>query len=93
VLKPGGRFYCLEFSHVRFAPLRRAYDAFSFAVLPRIGALVAHDADSYRYLAESIRRFPDQAHLVDLMAEAGLARGRYRNLSGGIAAIHSAWRL
>jgi demethylmenaquinone methyltransferase/2-methoxy-6-polyprenyl-1,4-benzoquinol methylase len=93
VLKPGGRFHCLEFSHVRLAPLRRAYDAYSFSVLPRIGALVAHDAASYRYLAESIRRFPDQERLLALMAEAGLARGRYRNLSGGIAAIHSAWRL
>ncbi|MGF1624307.1 MAG: class I SAM-dependent methyltransferase [Alphaproteobacteria bacterium] len=93
VLRPGGRFYCLEFSQVRLAPLRRAYDAYSFAVLPRIGALVARDAGSYRYLAESIRRFPDQEHLLDLMAQAGLGRGRFRNLSGGIAAIHSAWRL
>jgi demethylmenaquinone methyltransferase/2-methoxy-6-polyprenyl-1,4-benzoquinol methylase len=93
VLKPGGRFFCLEFSRVRLEPLRRAYDAYSFSVLPRIGALVARDAAAYRYLAESIRRFPDQEALLALMAEAGLARGRYRNLSGGIAAIHSAWRL
>lgn len=93
VLRPGGRFFCLEFSHVQLAPLRRAYDAYSFSVLPRIGAIVAKDADSYRYLAESIRRFPKQRDLVAMMAEAGLHRGRYRNLSGGIAAIHSAWRL
>lgn len=93
VLRPGGRFHCLEFSHVRFAPLRRAYDTYSFGVLPRLGALVAQDAESYRYLAESIRRFPDQESLLTLMQDAGLHRGRYRNLSGGIAAIHSAWRL
>ncbi|MEZ5668125.1 MAG: class I SAM-dependent methyltransferase [Alphaproteobacteria bacterium] len=93
VLRPGGRFFCLEFSHVRLAPLRRAYDAYSFGVLPRLGALVARDTESYRYLAESIRRFPDQETLLGLMAEAGLGRGRCRNLSGGIAAIHSAWRL
>ena len=93
VLKPGGRFYCLEFSHVRLGPLRRAYDAYSFGILPHIGTLVARDGESYRYLAESIRRFPDQDRLLGLMESAGLKRCRYRNLSGGIAAIHSAWRL
>ena len=93
VLKPGGRFYCLEFSRVRSAVLRRVYDAYSFGALPRLGALVARDAESYRYLAESIRRFPDQESLLGLIAAAGLSRGHYRNLSAGVAAIHSAWRL
>lgn len=93
VLRPGGRFHCLEFSQVRLPPLKAAYDAYSFGVLPRLGALVAGDGDSYRYLVESIRRFPDQRALCGLMAEAGLGRARYRNLSGGIAAIHGAWRL
>ena len=74
-------------------PLKAAYDAYSFNLLPRLGALVAGDGASYRYLVESIRRFPDQRALCDLMAEAGLARARYRNLSGGIAAIHGGWRL
>jgi demethylmenaquinone methyltransferase/2-methoxy-6-polyprenyl-1,4-benzoquinol methylase len=93
VLRPGGRFFCLEFSRVSLPPLKAAYDAYSFGVLPRLGALVAGDAASYRYLAESIRRFPDQRALCGLMARAGLGRARYRNLSGGIAAIHGAWRL
>ncbi len=93
VLKPGGRFFCLEFSHVPFAPLRRAYDRYSFTVIPRLGAVVARDRDSYQYLVESIRRFPAQAELAERMTAAGLFRPRWRNLSGGIAAIHSAWRV
>lgn len=93
VLKPGGRFLCLEFSRVRVAVLAPVYDAWSFGVLPRLGALVAGDADSYRYLAESIRTFPDQDTLADMMRAAGLARVEVRNLTGGIAAIHSGWRL
>ena len=93
VLRPGGRFLCLEFSRVQVAALQPVYDAWSFGVLPRLGALVAQDADSYQYLAESIRTFPDQATLAGMMERAGLARVRVRNLSGGIAAIHSGWRL
>ena len=93
VLKPGGRFLCLEFSRLRIAALAPVYDAWSFKVLPRIGHMVANDADSYQYLAESIRTFPDQDTLADMMAEAGLEAVRVRNLSGGIAAIHSGWRL
>jgi demethylmenaquinone methyltransferase/2-methoxy-6-polyprenyl-1,4-benzoquinol methylase len=93
VLKPGGRFFCLEFSQVTVAALRPVYDAWSFSVLPRLGARVAGDADSYRYLAESIRMFPDQATLAGMLEEAGLSRVRVQNLSGGIAAIHSGWRL
>ena len=93
VLKPGGRFLCLEFSRVQVAPLAPVYDAWSFRALPRIGAAVAKDADSYRYLAESIRMFPPQEALASLMTDSGFARVSYRNLSGGIAAIHTGWRL
>ena len=93
VLKPGGRFACLEFSRVQVAALRPVYDAWSFKVLPRLGQAIAGDADSYQYLAESIRMFPDQEALAGMMRAAGLARVTVRNLSGGIAAIHSGWRL
>ena len=93
VLKPGGRFLCLEFSRVTVYALTRFYDAWSFRVLPRLGRMVAGDEDSYRYLAESIRTFPDQETLAGMMREAGLARVKVRNLSAGIAAIHSGWRL
>jgi demethylmenaquinone methyltransferase/2-methoxy-6-polyprenyl-1,4-benzoquinol methylase len=93
VLRPGGRFHCLEFSAVRVAALAPFYDAWSFKVLPRLGRLVANDADSYQYLAESIRMFPDQETLQAMMEAAGLERVTVRNLSGGIAAIHSGWRL
>ena len=93
VLKPGGRFCCLEFSRVQVAVLQPLYDAWSFRVLPRLGRVVAKDADSYQYLAESIRTFPDQAQLAAMMRDAGFARVSVRNLSGGIAAIHAGWRL
>ncbi|MGG5810864.1 class I SAM-dependent methyltransferase [Falsiroseomonas sp. CW058] len=93
VLRPGGRFHCLEFSKVELAPLAPVYDAWSFRVLPEIGARVAKDRESYEYLAESIRRFPDQEMLAGMMRGAGLERVAYRNLSGGIVAIHTGWRL
>ena len=93
VLKPGGRFFCLEFSRVQVAALQPLYDAWSFRVLPRLGRWVARDEESYRYLAESIRTFPDQETLAGMMRDAGFARVAVRNLSGGIAAIHSGWRL
>ncbi|MGK7869604.1 class I SAM-dependent methyltransferase [Falsiroseomonas sp. E2-1-a20] len=93
VLRPGGRFHCLEFSKVGIEPLARIYDTWSFKVLPEIGARVAKDRESYEYLAESIRRFPDQETLEDMMRDAGLERVAHRNLSGGIVAIHSGWRL
>ncbi len=93
VLRPGGRFLCLEFSRVRVAALAPLYEAWSFRVLPRLGQAIAGDAASYRYLAESIRTFPDQETLSAMMREAGLARVSVRNLSGGIAAIHAGWRL
>jgi demethylmenaquinone methyltransferase/2-methoxy-6-polyprenyl-1,4-benzoquinol methylase len=93
VLRPGGRFFCLEFSRLEVAALRPLYDAWSFQVLPRLGRVVAGDADSYRYLAESIRMFPEQARLAEMMQQAGFSRVEVSNLSGGIAAIHSGWRL
>ncbi|MFW5681352.1 MAG: bifunctional demethylmenaquinone methyltransferase/2-methoxy-6-polyprenyl-1,4-benzoquinol methylase UbiE [Pseudomonadota bacterium] len=93
ILKPGGRFLCLEFSKVTLPVLEQAYDAYSFGVLPRLGSLVAGDAASYRYLAESIRRFPSQDEFKGLMEAAGFEQVRYRNLSSGIACIHSGWRL
>ena len=93
VLRPGGRFACLEFSRVQVAALAPVYDAWSFQVLPRMGKLVAGDAESYQYLAESIRMFPDQAALAQMMEEAGLRQVKYRNLTGGIAAIHTGRRL
>jgi demethylmenaquinone methyltransferase/2-methoxy-6-polyprenyl-1,4-benzoquinol methylase len=93
VLKPGGRFLCLEFSHVAAPWLAALYDRYSFKVLPALGEAVAHDRDAYVYLVESIRRFPDQDRLAELVAAAGLDRVAYRNLSGGVAAIHSAWRI
>lgn len=93
VLKPGGRFMCLEFSRVTVAALTPIYDTWSFKVLPRLGRYVANDEDSYQYLAESIRTFPDQETLAGMMRNAGMSRVSYRNLSGGIAAIHTGWRL
>ena len=93
VLVPGGRFLCLEFSKVLLPVLDRLYDSYSFTILPNLGRLVAGDAASYRYLAESIRRFPDQAAFAALIEAAGFEQVRYRNLSAGIAAIHSGWRL
>jgi demethylmenaquinone methyltransferase/2-methoxy-6-polyprenyl-1,4-benzoquinol methylase len=93
VLKPGGRFFCLEFSKLQIAALEPVYERWSFDVLPRVGQAVAGDRDSYQYLAESIRTFPDQETLAGMMRGAGLSRVAYENLSGGIVAIHSGWRL
>jgi len=92
VLRTGGRALILEFSEVRQEPLKLVYDAWSFGVLPLLGKLVADDEDSYRYLAESIRKHPPQEELADMMREAGFSDVRYRNLSGGIVAIHSGVR-
>jgi len=88
VLKPGGRVHILEFSHVSPRPLAKAYDVWSFQVLPRLGQAVASDRDSYQYLAESIRRFPDQETLAGMLRDAGFERVAFENLSAGIAAIH-----
>jgi demethylmenaquinone methyltransferase/2-methoxy-6-polyprenyl-1,4-benzoquinol methylase len=93
VLRPGGKYLCLEFSRVVIEPLRPLYDAYSFNVLPRLGRMVAGDADSYRYLAESIRRFPPQEKFAAMIEAAGLTQVDWRNLTGGIAAIHSARRI
>ena len=93
ILRPGGRFLCLEFSQVRNAALARVYDSWSFNVLPRLGQLVAGDADSYRYLVESIRTFPAPEVLADMFAGAGFVQVRVRRLSAGIACIHSGWKL
>lgn len=88
VLKPGGRLLVLEFSKPRNALLSRAYDFYSFQALPRMGSMVTGDADSYRYLAESIRMHPDQETLKAMMIDAGLERVQYHNLTGGIVALH-----
>jgi demethylmenaquinone methyltransferase/2-methoxy-6-polyprenyl-1,4-benzoquinol methylase len=93
VLKPGGRFLCLEFSHVDVPILDRLYDFHSFEVIPRLGTLAAGDSDPYRYLIESIRKFPSQESFAAMIRAAGFARVSYRNLTGGIAAIHSGWRI
>jgi len=91
VLKPGGRLLVLEFSEV-WAPLKPIYDAYSFGVLPRLGALVANDAQAYRYLAESIRMHPDQATLKAMMEQAGLERVEYFNLAAGVVALHRGYK-
>jgi demethylmenaquinone methyltransferase/2-methoxy-6-polyprenyl-1,4-benzoquinol methylase len=92
VLRPGGQLLILEFSHPTARGLKPLYDAYSFHVLPLLGRLVANDADSYRYLAESIRMHPDQENLLAMMHEAGLDNCSYHNLSGGIVAIHRGYR-
>lgn len=88
VLKPGGRFLCLEFSRPTSEALRAAYDAYSFKVIPEIGARVANDRESYQYLVESIRRFPDQKTFAGLIRDAGFAQVGWTNYSGGVAALH-----
>jgi demethylmenaquinone methyltransferase / 2-methoxy-6-polyprenyl-1,4-benzoquinol methylase len=93
VLKPGGQLLILEFSHPTVPGLKPIYDAYSFSILPWLGKVVANDAESYRYLAESIRRFPTQDALIEMMQIAGLEQCRYHNLSGGIVALHRGWRL
>jgi demethylmenaquinone methyltransferase/2-methoxy-6-polyprenyl-1,4-benzoquinol methylase len=93
VLKPGGRFLCLEFSRLTAPALRPLYDAYSFELIPRVGARVAGDAEAYRYLVESIRRFPDQRTLARLMAAAGFARVSFTNLTGGVVALHQGWAI
>ena len=93
VLKPGGRFLALEFAPQVSPPLQPLYDLYSFGVLPLLGQIVAGDRDAYLYLVESIRRFPGQSTLAEMIARAGLEQVKFRNLTGGIAALHSAWRL
>jgi demethylmenaquinone methyltransferase / 2-methoxy-6-polyprenyl-1,4-benzoquinol methylase len=93
VLKPGGRFMCLEFTPAVSPVLQPFYDFYSFRILPLLGEIVARDREAYAYLAESIRRFPAPAVLAEMIAASGLGQVKYRNLTGGIAALHSARRL
>jgi demethylmenaquinone methyltransferase/2-methoxy-6-polyprenyl-1,4-benzoquinol methylase len=91
VLKPGGRFACLEFSHMTHRVLQEAYDRYSFTVIPALGELVTGDRDSYRYLVESIRRFPAQQEFAAKVTAAGFGQVAHANYSGGIAALHTGW--
>ena len=93
VLRPGGRFLCLEFSHTTLPGLERLYELYSFSVLSALGQMVTGDREAYQYLVESIRRFPDQRNFARMIEGAGLDNVRYRNLTGGVAAIHTAWRI
>jgi demethylmenaquinone methyltransferase/2-methoxy-6-polyprenyl-1,4-benzoquinol methylase len=93
VLKPGGRFLCLEFSHVDVPGLDKVYEFYSFNAIPTLGRAVTGDADSYRYLVESIRQFPRPAAFAAMMRDAGFARVNWQPMSGGIVALHSGWRL
>ncbi|WP_454718600.1 class I SAM-dependent methyltransferase [Caulobacter segnis] len=93
VLKPGGRFLCLEFSRPVTEALAKAYDAYSFKVIPQVGEWVAKDRDAYQYLVESIRRFPDQRTFAGMIENAGFKRVTYTNFTGGVAALHQGWAL
>lgn len=93
VLKPGGQFACLEFSEVKSPALKPVYERYSFDVIPRMGRFIGGDEAAYLYLVESIRRFPNQTRFKRLIEQAGFAHVRYHNLSGGIVAIHTGWKL
>lgn len=93
VLKPGGRLMVLEFSQLPNAGLQKLYDLYSYNVIPRMGQAIAGDRDSYQYLVESIRRFPDQDRFAGMIRDAGFGQVKFRNLSMGIAALHSGWKL
>jgi len=93
VLRPGGRLMVLEFSQLPNPMMQRAYDLYSFNVIPRMGQLIANDRDSYQYLVESIRNFPDQDTFLGMVRAAGFEQAKYRNLTMGIAALHSGWKL
>jgi demethylmenaquinone methyltransferase/2-methoxy-6-polyprenyl-1,4-benzoquinol methylase len=93
VLKPGGRFQCLEFSHVDVPGLDQIYDAYSFTVIPAIGKVVTGDGQPYRYLVESIRTFPPAPLFAEMISEAGFSRVTYRQLTAGTVAIHAGWRI
>ena len=93
VLKPGGRLMVLEFSQLPNAGLQKLYDTYSYNVIPRMGQVIAGDRDSYQYLVESIRKFPDQETFAGMIRTAGFEQVRYRNLSMGIAALHSGWKI
>lgn len=93
VLKPGGRLMVLEFSQIPNDAMQWVYDRYSFNVIPRMGQMIANDFDSYQYLVESIRKFPDQDTFLGMVRKAGFANAKYRNLSLGIAALHSGWKI
>ena len=93
VLSPGGRLMVLEFSQLPVPAMQKTYDLYSFNVIPRMGQAIAKDRDSYQYLVESIRNFPDQDTFLGMVRAAGFANAKYRNLSLGIAALHSGWKL
>ena len=93
VLKPGGRIMILEFSKLPNPMMQKAYDLYSFNVIPKIGEIVAGDKDSYQYLVESIRKFPDQVSFANMMTEVGFENVKFRNLTFGVAALHSGWKI
>jgi demethylmenaquinone methyltransferase/2-methoxy-6-polyprenyl-1,4-benzoquinol methylase len=93
ILKPGGRAMILEFSSVEFEALKKLYDTYSFSILPRLGKVISDDEDSYRYLAESIRKHPDQDTLAGMLEDAGFINVTYRNMTGGVVAIHSGYHV
>lgn len=93
VLKPGGRIMVLEFSQIPNDMMQKVYDLYSFNIIPRMGQVIANDRDSYQYLVESIRRFPDQETFAGMIRTAGFEQVKYRNLTMGIAALHSGWKI
>ncbi len=93
VLKPGGRLMVLEFSQIPNDMMQKAYDLYSFNIIPRMGQMIAGDRDSYQYLVESIRKFPDQETFLGMLRAAGFGNAKYRNLSMGIACLHSGWKI
>ena len=93
VLRPGGRLMVLEFSQIPNDMMQKVYDLYSFNIIPRLGQLIANDRDSYQYLVESIRKFPDQETFAQMIREAGFENVKYRNMSMGIAALHSGWKI
>jgi demethylmenaquinone methyltransferase/2-methoxy-6-polyprenyl-1,4-benzoquinol methylase len=93
VLKPGGRLMVLEFSQLPNEMMQKAYDLYSFNVIPRMGQLIANDHDSYQYLVESIRKFPDQERFAAMIRDAGFDNVAYRNMTFGVAALHSGWKI
>ena len=93
VLKPGGRMLVLEFSQIPISKLQKLYDLYSFNAIPKMGKLIVGDSDSYKYLVESIRKFPNQEDFLDMLKNAGFENSKYRNLSLGIAALHSGWKI
>ena len=92
VLKPGGRFICLEFSMVNDTIVKKFYDLWSFKVIPKLGKIITNNEDAYKYLIESIRMFPDQDQLSSMLIKSKFERVKYRNLSKGIACLHSGWK-